>query len=112
MNPKKKGETKTKKPVRVKIDFAGITERVLEVPVPAGNYQNLALSSERLFWIQSNRDFDSVSNLQTIEISNDSPKVETVASDITSFELTGDGKKLLMAKVLIRERDPSIIADI
>ena len=98
---KKKSSTKegqTKKPIRVRIDFAGITERVLEVPVPAGNYGDLALSASRLFWTQVTRDFDSVSNLQTIEISNDSPKVESVASDISSFELTGAGKKLLIEK--------------
>ena len=84
---KKDGEVETKKPVRVRIDFAGITKRVLEVPIPAGNYDDLALSADRLFWTDTNRDFDSVSNLQTIKVSNDSPKVESVSSNISSFEL-------------------------
>ena len=42
-----------KKPPEVKIDFAGLADRVTEVPVPAGNYGRLQATDKRLCWLNA-----------------------------------------------------------
>ncbi len=93
-----KKKSQPKKPVRVRVDFKGIVSRVVEVPVEAGNYSSLRLSGSRLFWLEEERGLESRVNLQTIEITSESPKVELVASDIAGYQLTPDGKNLLIRK--------------
>ncbi len=46
---------KQEKPKEVKIDFDGIEERFVEVPVDAGDYANLAAASERIYFLSYQR---------------------------------------------------------
>lgn len=94
-----KGKDKTDKPaaVEVKIELAGLRTRVVEVPVPAGNYGNLSVTDKALYWT-SRPAGQSKRALQAIKIGNDDPKVETVLEDVRTYELSADGKKLLLRK--------------
>ncbi len=87
-----------KKDVTVTVDFDGITERLLEVPVPAGNYANLAVGSDRLFYLSFGPASRPPRALMSLEISNQSPKPKTVADDLLQYELTADRKKLMIQK--------------
>src|SRR4029077_13902199 len=79
-------------------DFDGITDRLFEAPVPAGDYANLAVGSDRLFYLAFGPAFESPRNLMSLEISNQSPKAKTVSEEIGQYELTADRKKLMIQK--------------
>ncbi len=84
--------------VVVRIDFENIQQRVMEVPVSAGNYGGLEASDKQLFWLSWDKDSGGKRDLQTIELKNEDPKVETLTSGISSFELSMDLKKMLVRK--------------
>ena len=67
-----------------------------EVPAPAGNYSSLAVNDTALFWAARDSGRDAKTHLMALEISNDEPEPETLVSDIRSYELSRDGKKLLV----------------
>src|SRR6185437_12695508 len=83
-----------KKDVSVTVDFDGITDRLFEVPVPAGNYANLSVGSDRLFYLSFGPAFRPPRALMSLEISNQPPKPKTVSDDLLQYELTADRKKL------------------
>jgi tricorn protease len=98
-DPKKPSdEKKPSPPPAVIIDRQGIAARLLEVPLPAGNYESLSTNDKRLFWLSRETTLEGKRSLQTLEISNDDPKPETVMEDIRSYELSQDGKKLVVRK--------------
>jgi tricorn protease len=97
---KKKGgatdepEKKDKK-VSVTIDEDGLTARLHRVPVPAGNYNALGVTGKALFWI-SRATGESTVDLVAAPIQRKDVKVETVASKVRFWDLSADGKKLLL----------------
>jgi tricorn protease len=83
----------------LQFDLAGIQTRVMEVPVPNGNYSRLDHDGKRLYLIATERaSFPNRQTLHTIEITNKQPKLETFMEDIRSYELSLDRKKLLVRK--------------
>lgn len=93
----RKSEDKTDKKIKVEIDVTGVEQRILDVPVPSGNYSGLMVNDKALFWI-SRDSADGKASLQGLEITNDKPEVKTVLADIRSAELSGEGKKFLIQK--------------
>ncbi len=87
-----------KKPVEVKIDFTDLASRVTEVPVPPGNYKTLQATDKRLCWLNASDDTDEHMALQCLDIANKGDEVDTVLSDVKSFEISLDRKKLLARK--------------
>jgi tricorn protease len=86
-------------PVRVEIDLDGITSRLLEVPVPAGNYGALTTDGKRLYFVSRDTAVDAKRALRSIEIDNKPGlQAETFMEDIRFYELSADGKKLLVRK--------------
>ena len=66
------------------------------MPVPAGNLSGLEVAGKRLCWTSR---ADQTSQLECLEITNKPDnKPETLAENITYFEFSGDGKKLLVRK--------------
>ena len=87
------------KGVKVDIDLDGIQARLLEVPVPAGNYSDLATDGKRLYYVSSEPTTDAKRTLKTM--ANDNKRgtaPDTFMDDIAGYELTLDGKKLLFRK--------------
>ncbi|MCW5557122.1 MAG: PD40 domain-containing protein [Verrucomicrobiae bacterium] len=83
---------------KVTVDLAGIADRLYEVPAPAGNFQQLAVSKKHLFWLSRDTGFDSKQNLRQLEITRKDPKPKTLVEEVTAYELSADGKKLLVRK--------------
>lgn len=81
----------------ISIDAEGITSRLMDVPVEAGNYFSLNANDKQLFWL-SRPMHSSGNKLQTIEIKSKDAEVKTLLSDVRSYELSADGKKLLIRK--------------
>lgn len=99
-DPKADSATRTNKAasIQVKIDPEGLATRLEEIPVPAGNYDNLAAAGKRLYWTSRATGFDTKRQLQVLDITNEDPKSKTLVEDLTSYELSQDGKKLLIRK--------------
>jgi len=82
----------------VTIDLAGIQERVFEVPLPAGVYSGLAAGEKALFVVDRESRAAGRPKLQAVEIKNRGVQAKTLMEDVSAFELSGDGKKLLVRK--------------
>lgn len=85
--------------VTVDIDFSGIETRLIEVPVPAGNYGDLAVTEKALFFTNGDRrSSESKRRLEGVTIASENIEVKTVLGDIKHSELSADRKKLLIHK--------------
>ncbi len=82
----------------VVIDLAGMETRLFEVPVPAGNYRQLVATRKHLLWIAQDLGFGAKRHLRQLEITNQDPKPKTLVEEVGTYELSGDGKKLLVRK--------------
>jgi tricorn protease len=94
----KKDEKKDKKPADVAIDFAGIQDRYFELPLPVGVYSGLAANDKFLFVVDRESGAAGRPKLQAVEIKNRDVKAKTLVEDIRNFELSADGKKILVQK--------------
>ncbi len=92
------GEGTAKTPVKVSIDLEGIQARLQEVPVAPGNYSSLTSNDKRLFWFSRDTSTPRKRNLVTIDITNKEPKLNTLIEDARDYELSLDGKKVLIRK--------------
>jgi tricorn protease len=91
----KKGESKGAP--EVKIELRGLAARLYEVPAPPGNYTALAVNDKALFWVSTPAG-DDAGDVQALAVGSDKPDVKTVAENVKSFEMSADGKKLLIRK--------------
>jgi len=95
----KPGESKEPAPApKVAIELPGIQARVFEVPLPASVYSDLAAGDKTLFFIDRESRAAGKPKLQAVEVKNRNIQVKTLLEDVRSFELSGDGKKLLVRK--------------
>jgi tricorn protease len=95
---KDKQEKKEAPKILVKIDLENIQHRIREVPVEPGNFANLEVNDEALFWVERGRGYGSPSQLKAVKIGNKDIKVENVLDGIRNFDLTPDGKKMMVRK--------------
>ncbi|OON64722.1 peptidase S41 [Massilia sp. KIM] len=72
------------------IVYAGLRERLYEVPVAPGNYRALALDDKRLYLLDSDDGQKGV--LKTLEIARSAPQPETFAANVREFGLSADRK--------------------
>ena len=82
----------------VKIDKEGIQSRIVEVPISAGNYYNLAVNDKALYLMSAETGLNAKSHLKVVKIANEDVKLKNVASEVNGFELSQNGKKLLIRK--------------
>lgn len=92
----KKGDTE--KGVTVKIDFDGIEGRVEQVPAPAGNYSSLSVNDETLFLLDNSKTGDRKRYLKAIKIEKKDPELKTILEDVSGYDLSRNGKKILVVK--------------
>ncbi|MGZ5515556.1 MAG: S41 family peptidase, partial [Candidatus Aminicenantales bacterium] len=83
---------------KVVIDLAGLQDRVFEVPLPASVYSGLAVGEKTLFFIDEGSNAAGQAKLQAVEIKNRNVQAKTLVEDVRNFELSADGKKLLVRK--------------
>ena len=97
---KKDKDKDAKKGPKVEIDLDGLQSRLFQVPVPTGNLASLRINGERLYWLSADPTGEATA-LQTVAFENDKPdkpEVKTVLPDLDDFDLSADGKKLLLQK--------------
>ncbi len=82
----------------VVVDADGLEARLLEVPVPAGNYADLSTDGKRVYFMSRPTGRDGTAALKTLAIDNKKPQPETFIDDPRSYELSDDNKKILIRK--------------
>jgi tricorn protease len=85
-------------PPKVEIALEGIAARLMEVPVAAGNYSQLSVNEDRLFWISTETSFKRTKSLSALSIGNEGDDPEVLVEDVKTYELSLDGKKIVVHK--------------
>jgi tricorn protease len=86
------------------IDFEGLADRTEALPVPRGNYRQLAANQDRLFFLNAdsgdfNRfEFRAVPSMDLNAFSFRDRKVETVLEGIQTYDLSSDGAHIAYRK--------------
>jgi tricorn protease len=80
------------KSVTVTVDPPGIQSRIAALPIPGSSYHNLESAGDKLYYIR-NGSKDEKSKLLLYEL--DKLK-ETDLGEVNGFEISGDGKKILV----------------
>ena len=80
------------------IELAGIQQRVWQVPIEPGDYGGVGVNGKALFWISRGPGLDGKWHLMAAEISNKKVETKKVVEDIRSFDMSADGKKILVRK--------------
>ena len=98
-------DAKEKKPVTVKVDLEGIEDRLVAVEIPSADYSNLRLVDDRIFYLRhtladdkdddgdGDGDGDRKNHLCSYSLED---RKETVHGDVNRYEITRDGKKMLV----------------
>ncbi|MBO51579.1 MAG: protease [Planctomycetaceae bacterium] len=92
---KSKTQKADTKPLRLDLD--GIAARISLVPVPAGNYTTLSATDKHLYFVSRSTTKKRTRTLQAIRRDAEAKPV-TVLSDIKSFRVSGNRKKVLVHK--------------
>lgn len=82
----------------VEIALEGLAARLIEVPVPPGNYSALGTDGKRLYFLAASTEPDPKFALRALAIDREGDEPTTVMEDVASYEVSGDGKKLLVRK--------------
>ena len=96
----KKDEKKELAAPALTIDLDLIASRLIPVPVPPGNYRSLGVTDKALFWLSIPAG-ERRGSVEGILIGNDDPETKTIADNVAGFEISADGKKLL----IVREKE-------
>ncbi len=100
---KDEGESKpdaaaAKTPEPVVIDFDGLAQRVVRIPVPPDNYQGLTANADHLFYVKTGAFYygrSSESEPALMVFSRKDRKASTLVENCRSYALSQDGSKLL-----------------
>jgi len=98
VDSEKKEEKEKETKVSVKIDAQNIINRVYELPIKPGNYSNLAVTKNALYFTVRETGVDAKTHLASVKISNETQKVDVIVNDIQNFKLSGDKSKILLKK--------------
>jgi len=96
--PAKESDTAKTHHTEVVIDLEGIQSRVMEVPVPAGDIRALTANAKSLYYMNRDPADPHKRNLEVLEIKNKDIKPVAMIDDIKGFELSADGKKIVVSK--------------
>jgi len=115
-----KAEAKPAKAPLPAIVTEGLAQRLYEVPLPAGNYSELRSDGKRLWFLDTDVGTERKTSLKTLSIDNLDAKPETVSGDVRQYELSADGKKLMLRRgtgtapteILLVEAAPKLPAEL
>ena len=82
----------------VVIDKDGITQRISEVPIKAGNYRGLSVTKKAIYLLTSETGVNAKNHLGVVKIANEDVELKNMVEGVGSFWLTGDGEKILLRK--------------
>lgn len=86
----KKEKDNSKQTKDLVIDLQGITDRIFELPVEAGNYRSLTSLSNKLYYLKS-----TPFGRTSLRVFDFKKKKETEVAQVDGYEISFDGKKIL-----------------
>ena len=98
-------ETKPKKPVVVKVDTDGLQDRIAAFEITPGNYRDIRMVGDRVFYLRRTVGDDSDEEDEGLGqrdrkwhlcAYNVEDRKETVLGDVNSYQISQDGKKMLV----------------
>ncbi|HEU4988196.1 MAG TPA: S41 family peptidase [Gemmatimonadaceae bacterium] len=100
------GRAAPRTPAEVKIDFAGIDRRLVQLPVAPGDYSDLSADAQRLYFLERGGEaagggrggFGGGARLMTYPIGNAPAKPTAFATGVRDYELSMDGRKVLVRR--------------
>jgi tricorn protease len=90
--------------VLVRIDFEGIADRIEHLPLPRGNFRNLAAGDDAIFYLNKDEgdfnrfEFRSVGAMDLHRFSFEDREEETLIKGINGYKLSSDGKNIVYRK--------------
>jgi tricorn protease len=96
-----KAENETEAPAPVDIDFEGIGQRIVALPIPAGNYVGLAPGKDGVLYLSEGPVVDIGYGPPPLTVSRfdlESRKTEAILHEVRLFRLSNDGEKMLYRK--------------
>ncbi len=92
---KKKGKTKAREKVEIAIEL--FERRAIQLPVPAGDFGRLAVNEkDQLIYVRQRP--DNASEIMLFDFSDEKKEEKSVAKGAGDFEISADGKKLLVIR--------------
>ncbi len=94
--------TDAKKPVVVKVDEDGLSDRVVGLPITAANYGSIQSVGDKVYYVRSGDEEDDEEAptpggpARTLAVYDFKERKETVLGKVAAFEITADGKKMLV----------------
>ncbi len=99
-NSKNKKKPAPAKPAKVVIDFQGLSQRILALPVPPRSYQDLEVSAPGVVWLTAGpvvaESRPAHPGLALYRFSMKKRKAVLVLAGLQKFVLSADGKKMLI----------------
>ena len=98
---KQKDKEKPKEPVKVDIDFENISQRILALPIPAGNYQGLSAGKAGVLFLVEGPPIDPINfddagpTLTLHKFDLKTRKTEKILENLNAFDLSFNGEKML-----------------
>ena len=90
---KKETTSSVSKPAALLIDFAGITNRIINIPVGAGNYSQLGSAKEgEILYVVGSYDSPRLSTMRKYDLNK---RRDSEVMPLNSYILSADGKKML-----------------
>ena len=89
-------EEESEEDVIVDIEEDGLQHRIVEVPVKPGNYRGLAVNDQALYFMSRSSGPNANSELMALKITHQDPEAKSIAQKINRFQLSQNGKKLLL----------------
>jgi tricorn protease len=102
---KKSEAAKPKKPVVVKVDTDGIQNRIVGLEITPGNYRDIRMVDDRIFYLrrtagddvgEDDDDGDGRDRKSHLCSYSLEDRKETVIGDVNDYQITFDGKKMLV----------------
>jgi tricorn protease len=93
---KKLSETENEKPASIEIDTDGITDRIISIPVKAGNFSDLGVGATgEIFYIVRPTDQSSKSMLHMYSLKD---RKDNEVMELDNYEISADRKKMFYIK--------------
>ena len=92
------GGEKSERELVISIDKTDIQSRTMGVPIASGNYSKIEVNDNVIYLLARETGSNTNSHLKAVEITSEKAELSDVASSINGFEMTQDGKKLLISK--------------
>ena len=80
------------------VDLDGIERRLVQLPLPAGNYSDLSTDGKRLYFLSYDNSPGSKPQLRTFAIDNKGDAAETFIADLAGYELSADRTKVMVRR--------------